>query len=483
MTITQSDLLALLPLLVLVATIVVVMLAAAFSCRARTPMLLALLGLALALASLPLAQQAAPRQVTPLLVIDGFALFYMGLVFAATFAVVVFSFAYFSRDGAEHDHRALYILLLLAALGSAVLVASTHFASFLLALELLSVSLFALIAFERHAPRALEAAIKYLVLAGLSSAFLMFGMALIYADAGNLQFISIAELTHGGGHDIFLLIGLALLLVGIGFKLGVVPFHMWTPDIYEGASAPVVALVATISKGAMLALMLRYFVLAGGYQSASVVLALTWIAIASMLAGNLLASLQDNVKRILAYSSIAHLGYMLVAFVAGGPLAVEAIGYYLFAYFVAMLGAFGVVSLLSNGAGLADTERLVDYRGLAWRRPWLAGAFTAMLLSLAGIPLTMGFVAKFYIIVAGVDASLWLPIIVLVIGSAIALVYYLRIIATMYAPRDKESKVALPPLAVAGCLTLAVLTLLLLWFGVAPQSVIRLLRHASMMAA
>ncbi len=491
MTITQSDLLALLPLLVLGAAIVAVMLAAAFSRSTRAPMLLALLGLALALASLPLAEQAAPRQVTPLLVIDGFALFYMGLVFAATFAVVVLSFGYFGGgSGADRDHRPIYILLLLAALGSAVLVAASHFASFLLGLELLSVSLFALIAFSRHVPRALEAAIKYLVLAGLSSAFLMFGMALIYADAGSLQFMRIAELAHGGGHDTYLPAGLALLLVGIGFKLGVAPFHMWTPDIYEGASAPVSALVATISKGAMLALMLRYFVSAGGYQAPSVVLVLTWIAIASMLVGNLLALLQDNVKRILAYSSIAHLGYMLVAFVAGGLLAVEAIGYYLFAYFVAMLGAFGVVAVLSTGAGLADTGQLADYRGLAWRRPWLTGAFTAMLLSLAGIPLTMGFIAKFYVVVAGVDAALWLPVIVLVIGSAIGLVYYLRIIATMFAPLDEAGAAVvlqpappLPPLAVAGGLTLAVLTLLLLWLGIAPQFVIRLLGHAGMLAA
>ncbi len=438
MTITRADLLALLPLLVLGASVVVVMLAAAFSRRARTPMLLALLGLALALASLPLAHQAAPRQVTPLMIIDGFALFTMGLIFAATFAVVVFSFAYFSRAGEDHDFRALYILLLLAALGSAVLVASNHFASFLLGLELLSVSLFALIAFARHVPRALEAAIKYLVLAGLSSAFLMFGMALIYADIGSLAFMDIATRAHASG-DTYALAGLALVLVGMGFKLGVVPFHMWTPDIYEGASAPVSALVATISKGAMLALMLRYFVSAGGYQSTSVMLALSGIAIASMLAGNLLALLQDNIKRILAYSSIAHLGYMLVAFIAGGPLAVEAIGYYLFAYFVAMLGAFGVVSLLSNGAGLADAEQLEDYRGLAWRRPWLTGAFTAMLLSLAGI-------------------------------------------ATMYAPLDPAHAVALPPVSVTGGLTLAVLTLLLVWFGVAPQPLMQLLMHGITLA-
>ena len=148
-----------------------------------------------------------------------------------------------------------------------------------------------------------------------------------------------------------------------------------------------------------------------------------------------------------------------------------------------MRGAFGGVSLLANGAGLSDTERLEDYRGLAWRRPWLTGAFTAMLLSLAGIPLTMGFVAKFYIIVAGVDVSLWLPIIVLVIGSAIGLVYYMRIVATMYSPLDQASVKALPPVSIAGSLTLAVLPLLLLWFGVAPQPLIQLLIRGGTLAA
>lgn len=472
MTITQVDLLALAPLLVLGAAIVIVMLVAAFARGSRSTVLVALLGLALAFAALPLAGQVAPRQVTPLLVIDGFALFYMGLIFAATFAVAVLAFGYF---GGDSRHRAIHILLLLAALGSAVLVCSNHLASFLLGLELLSVSLFSLIAFARDVPLAIEAAIKYLVLAGLSSAVLMFGMALIYADLGSLEFMQIAGVEHTG--DPYLLAGLALLLVGIGFKLAVVPFHMWTPDIYQGASAPVAGLVATISKGAMLALTVRYFVSAGGYQSASVVLTLTWIAIASMLVGNLLALLQDNIKRILAYSSIAHLGYMLVAFVAAGPLAVEAIGYYLSAYFVAMLGAFGVVSVLSTSAGPSDADRLEDYRGLAWRRPWITAVFTAMLLSLAGIPLTMGFIAKFYVIAAGVDASLWLPVIVLVVGSAIGLVYYLRIIATMFEVHEEASVVVQPPISVAGGLTLGMLTLLLLWFGIAPQSLMQLLMH------
>lgn len=480
MTLSGADLMALLPLLVLSVSAVVVMLIAAFYRRPGMVMSLTLLSLALSLAALPFAANVSPRQVTPLLTIDAFALFYMGLIFAATFAVTLLSYAYFSRRGTRHE--SIYILLLLAALGSAVLVASNHFASFALGLELLSVSLFALIAYPRETERPLEAGIKYLILAGFSTAFLLFGMALIYAELDSLEFAQIGHLlaTTSGQYDAFLLTGLALILVGIGFKLALVPFHMWTPDVYEGAPAPVAAFVATVSKGAMVALLLRYFVAAGGYRSRSILLALTAIAIASILVGNLLALKQENVKRILAYSSIAHLGYLLVGFLAAGTMAIEAVSYYLVAYFVTMLGAFGVVTLLSPGGPQADTDRLSDYCGLYWSRPWVAGVFTAMLLSLAGIPLTVGFVAKFYIVTAGVGASLWFLVIALVIGSAIGLFYYLRVIATMVAPvpeiRDATAPhAATMPSTLAAC-TLAVLTVLLLWLGIDPAPLIRLLQ-------
>jgi len=471
-TLVGADLLALLPLLVLSGSSVVVMLLAAFWRRPAAAS--SLVGLALSFAALPLAAAVVPRQVTPLLTIDGFALFYMGLVFAATFVVVILAYAYCNR--AASPHEALYVLLLLAALGSAVLVASSHFASFVLGLELLSVCLFALIAYPRETERPLEAGIKYLVLAGVSSAFLLFGMALIYAEFGSMAFGALGALVARGAGGAFMLAGVALILVGIGFKLALVPFHMWTPDVYQGAPAPVAAFVATVSKGAMLALLLRWFVVTGGYRSATIMLALTAIAIASILAGNLLALLQSNVKRILAYSSIAHLGYLLVAFLAAGALAIEAVSYYLVAYFVMMLGAFGVVGLLSPGGLQPDTESLADYRGLFWRRPWVAGVFTAMLLSLAGIPLTMGFVAKFYVVTAGVGAQLWLLVVVLVVGSAIGLFYYLRIIAAM-CERVPESGARLPAVAGAGGWTLAVLTALLLWLGIAPAPLIELLQQ------
>jgi NADH-quinone oxidoreductase subunit N len=479
MSFTRSEIVALLPLIAVAAAAVLAMLLAAFEQHVRGTLALTLLGLVAACALLPLAAGMGPVNVTPLFIIDRYALLFMGLIFASTFAVALLCHGYFTASA----HRSIYVLLLLAALGAAVLASSSHFASFFLGLELLSVALFALIAYQRDTERGIEAGIKYLVLAGVSSSFLSFGMALTYASLGTMQFAKIGAIVAAGTHapDLALVAGLALILVGVGFKLAVVPFHMWTPDVYEGAPAPVAAFVATVSKGAVLAVLLRYFIDAGAHRSASMATAITAISVASILAGNLLALLQDNIKRILAYSSISQLGYLLVAFLAAGALGVEAIAYYLAAYFVTMIGAFGVVGVESGPHADRGSEQLAHYTGLFWTRPWLAGVFTAMLLSLAGIPLTMGFVAKFYVVAAGIDASLWLPVIVLVIGSVIGLFYYLRIVAVMCAPPREiypGSAAFAVPITVEAGIILASLTLLLIVLGVYPAPLIHILQAA-----
>jgi NADH-quinone oxidoreductase subunit N len=211
--------------------------------------------------------------------------------------------------------------------------------------------------------------VKYLVLAAATAAFLLFGMALVYAELGTMSLNAFAHLhvTGGGSAETSLLVGgLALIIVGIGFKLGVVPFHMWTPDVYQGAPAPVTAFVATVSKGAMVALLLRYFRQVSLTPHDTVWIIFAIIAAASMIAGNLLALLQANVKRLLAYSSIAHLGYILVAFLAVGRSAAVAVGFYLVAYLLTTLGAFAIVSELSGPE--VDADEIADYRGLAARR-------------------------------------------------------------------------------------------------------------------
>ena len=468
---TGADAIALLPLIVLAGTSVLVMVGIAVRRSHRFTLGLTLAGLAAAFGSLWIAAPLAPRQVTPLLVIDHYALFYFGLLIAAGFAVALLAYDYLAK--VDINREELYVLLLIATLGAAVLVASSHFASFFLGLEMLSVSLYAMVAYLRPRRQPLEAGIKYLILAAASAAFLLFGMALVYADLGTMEFGRMAHMLQSG-NNVMVISGLALIITGIGFKLAVVPFHLWTPDVYEGASAPVTAFIATVSKGAMFALLLRYFYRSGAATNHRILLLFSIIAIASMLAGNLLALLQSNVKRILAYSSIAHMGYLLVAFLASGELAVEAVTFYLVAYFITTLGAFGVVSALSTHD--REAEDIDDYHALFWRRPAVAGVFTLMLLSLAGIPVTAGFIGKFYIVAAGASSAMWALVIILVVSSVIGLFYYLRIVAAMYASPERGAIETGSRISSAAGAVLCMLAVLLVWFGIYPEPLLRLIR-------
>jgi NADH-quinone oxidoreductase subunit N len=404
------------------------------------------------------------------LLVDNYALFYTGLIVASAAAVTVLSYQYFEEH--EGQREELYLLLLLATLGCAVLAASSHFASFLLGLEVLSVSLYGMLAYLTDRRVALEAGMKYLILASASAAFLLFGMALIYADTGTMEFSRLVDIPFSGS-GFTLLAGIALTITGIGFKLGVVPFHLWTPDVYQGGPPPVTAFVATTSKSAMVALLLRYVYVSGALRYHAVFLVFATIAVLSMCAGNFLALRQTNVKRILAYSSIAHFGYILVAFLAGSTMAIEAVAFYLVAYTATMLTAFGIVTILSSSG--RDAEDLEDYRGLFWRRPAIAGVFTAALLSLAGIPATMGFVGKFYVLAAGANARAWPLIVILVATSVAGLFYYLRIVVALYADPPEHAAPELP-VSRSATLILAALALLLIWFGVYPAPLLNLIR-------
>jgi len=473
------DIIALLPLIITGVTAVLVLIEIGAFRNHRATVVLTLIGLALAFAALAVSWPLAPRQVTPLLRIDRFAVFYIGLLLAAAFAVVMLSARYWDRRGGRREES--YPLLLLAVLGAGILVANTHFASFFLGLELLSVSLYALIAYQYTRVQSVEAGIKYLVLAGMSSAFLLFGMALAYAATGTM---SLAGLLAGATNPAVPALpfygGLGLIIAGISFKLALVPFHFWTPDIYQGAPAPITAFIATVSKGAIFALLLRYFIPLGVLHVTPLYLIFVILSILSMFIGNLLALRERNLKRLLAYSSIAHMGYLLVAFLAGGQLAVTAVTFYLLAYFITTLGAFGVVSELSGRE--EDAELLDDYRGLAWRHPWMAGVLTASLFSLAGIPLTVGFFGKFYLLAAGVDARLWFLVILLVISSAIGLVYYLRVVFALYGSPEDPLATGLvitpahrPAFPYLGGIVLAALAALLLWLGLYPAPAIRVI--------
>jgi len=457
-----ADLAVALPLLLISATAVIVMLAIAVKRNHAAATAITLVGIGISFCSLLFATSDIPRPLTSLLIFDSYSSLYMALLLCAAAFVVLLSYNYLEQ---RNEHREeFYILILLATAGAMVLTASRHFVSLFLGLELLSVSLYALIAYIRAETISIEAGIKYLVLAASSSSVLLFGLALIYAETGSMDLSQFATaVNHAATFP--LVAGLMLVFTGVGFKLAVVPFHLWTPDVYEGAPLPVTAFIATVSKGGMFALILRWLHLHDTGLTGTPGLVLSIVAIASMLTGNLLALTQTNVKRILAYSSIAHMGYALVALLAGGTLGAPAATYYLAAYFATILGAFGVMTLLSSSE--REAASITDYRGLFWRRPVLAAAFTAMLLSLAGIPLTAGFLGKFYVIAAGAQQSRWILLFTLVVSSTIGLFYYLRILAAMYAKASDtdRGRTALP---VSATVAVAVLTGLVFLLGLYP---------------
>ncbi|MBF7053559.1 NADH-quinone oxidoreductase subunit NuoN [Halomonas sp. KAO] len=425
---TSARFVALLPLMLVAASAVTVMLGIAWRRQHAATVAVTALGLSLALVAQVIAWQAGPVQ-TPLLAFDGLAMLGGVLILGSTLICAILSHAYLEQyRGAREE---FYLLLLCAAAGGLTLAASRHLASLFVGLELLSMPLYGMLAYAYRERRSLEAGVKYLILSAAASAFLLFGMALLYAQTGELRFdVLLVELS--GETGLWGLAGVGMMVVGLGFKLSVVPFHLWTPDVYEGGPAPAATFLATASKVAVFFLLLRLVLDVPGLQGRWLQTLLAILALASMLVGNLLALTQSNLKRLLGYSSIAHFGYLLVTLVVGDGLAAETGGVYLITYVLTTLAAFGVVTLISGAAGGEDVAALHYYRGLFWRRPYLTAVLTIAMLSLAGIPATVGFIGKFYIIALGVEASRWWLVGGIILGSAIGLYYYLRVMVTLY---------------------------------------------------
>ena len=438
----------------------------------------ALAVLAASLAALPTAFAAGEQVVDGFVRIDGFALFFFALFAIAAIATEIFAFRYLPQRAGHRQE--FHLLLAIATLGAAVTASAANFAAFLLGLEVLSVSLYVLVAYPEDTKPPLEAAAKYLVLSGAASSTILFGMALIYLATGTLAFGYDSGDIARGDRDI-LALGQALLLAGVFFKLSLVPFHMWTPDVYQGAPAPVTGFVATVSKGAVFAVLLRYAVESGLFDAPMLSTVAVVLGAVSMIGGNILALLQTNIKRLLAYSSIAHMGYLVIALLlAGGQeshvgFGVEAALMYLTGYFAMTLAAFGVVTALSRGD--EDAEELSAYEGLLWRQPVLAAVLIAAMLSLAGIPLTVGFIAKFYLVAAGVEGAAWTLVWALIIGSAIGVYYYLRVVFAV-TKRDAPDAVDVRPAweSVAAAAALGVVIVVL---GVYVQPLVEFLRQHS----
>jgi NADH-quinone oxidoreductase subunit N len=417
----------------------------------------------IAFLSLFLIMPHTKHNIDPLLIIDSYGILFLGIIYSASILITILSYEYLSKHGGEREEY--FIILFVAVLGASILVVANHFISFFLGLETLSISLYVMIAYLKSRDYCIEAGVKFLVIASVATAFLLFGMGLIYAETGTMSFQQIAQDTGKlNSFSPVWLTGFGLILAGVGFKLALVPFHMWTPDIYQGAPVPVTAFVATISKMAVMALALRLFFDIRGFDNSTFIIILSAISILSMFTGNLLALKQTNMKRLLAYSSIAHLGYLLITLIAGTTNAIGAAIFYMIAYLITTLGAFGVISVLSVYE--RDADKIEDLKGLYWSNPWLATVLTLALLSLAGLPLTAGFISKFYLVLAGMKSGLWMLAFSLIINSVISLYYYLRVIKTMFSSTELNKNIKVP--AVVN-LVLAIIVIGILLLGILPS--------------
>ena len=339
-----------------------------------------------------------------------------------------------------------YLLLLFATLGMMLLVSATSLVTIYLGLELLTLSSYALVALNRDSPASSEAAIKYFVLGALASGLLLYGMSMIYGATGTLDLAKIhavADFSANSPHRTLLAFGLVFLVVGVAFKLGAAPFHMWLPDVYQGAPTAVTLFIGSASKLAAFGMTWRLLDGAMGGMSGQWTLMLSLLAVLSLAVGNVFAIAQTNLKRMLAYSTISHIGFLLLGFVNGTPIGYAAAMFYMISYALMATVAFGMIMLLAR-AGF-EAEEIDDFKGLNQRNPWYAGVMAIAMFSLAGVPPLFGFFAKLMVLKAVIDAGqMWLAIVAIVF-AIIGLFYYLRVVKVMYfdAPLD-DAPLALP---------------------------------------
>jgi NADH-quinone oxidoreductase subunit N len=368
-----------------------------------------------------------------------------------------------------------YVLGLFAALGAMVLTSAASLISLYLGLELMSLCLYAMVAFDRESGIAAESAIKYFVLGSMASGTLLYGMSIIYGVTGSLEIAAIAEAAHNGlGDNIGLVFGIAFLIVGVGFKFGAVPFHMWIPDVYEGSPTCVTVFIGTASKLAAFALAMRLLPEALGGAQGDWSQMLVVLAVLSMAIGNIVAIAQSNLKRMLAYSTISHVGFVLLGILSGTAQGYQAAMFYMISYVIVAAGAFGMILLLARQGFEAD--KIVDFRGLNARSPWFAGMMAMLMFSLAGLPPFIGFWAKLGVIqaVLGVNYA-WLAV-VAVLFSVVGAFYYLRIVKLMYFDEPTDTAAIGGSLAVRTLLSANALLVIVL--GALPTRLLEICQQA-----
>jgi NADH-quinone oxidoreductase subunit N len=440
-----EDIARLAPELVLSAFGILVMLVDPFFERTRKGAVtfLAILGASIALLAIALPARLPGPAFSGLLRVDGFSVFLHTVVGAVALLVILGSMDYLERE--QLPQGEFFALVLFATAGMGVMASAEELVTAFIGLEMSSISSYILAGYRRNAPRANESAMKYFLLGSFATAFFLYGVAMVYGATGTTRLEGVqAAVTAGMTSGLLLTLGLGMMFVGLAFKVATVPFQIWTPDVYEGAPTPVTALLSSGPKAAAFALLLRILFVAFP-RTGDTWFWVVWVSAAlTMLVGNLAALVQTNLKRMLAYSSIAHAGYILVAVAAASgavddarsDIGIAAVLYYLVAYALMKLGAFTMVAQL-GGAGERRVE-INDYAGLGERQPLAAACLTLYLLSLLGLPVTAGFLGKFYIFKAAVNSRLLWLVTLMAINSVIGAYYYLRVIVVMYMREPQQ---------------------------------------------
>jgi NADH-quinone oxidoreductase subunit N len=406
---------------------------------------------------------------TGMIAVDSFRIFTNFILLLAAGLAICLSFGYLQKR--HIDRGEFYVLVLFATVGMMLMAGSRDLILMFIALEVMSVAIYVLVGYHRQDPRSSEASLKYFLLGAFSSGFFLYGIALIFGATGSTHLPTIGTvLADGGGTGSSVAqAGMALLLVGLAFKVAAVPFHVWTPDAYDGAPTPVTALMATGVKAAAFAAFIRVFAVGFGGVREDWAAVIWVLAALTMLVANLIALTQGSVKRMLAYSSVAHAGYLLVALLSSNQSGAAAFLFYLLVYTLMTAGAFGIV--IANSRGDWERVSLQDYAGFGWQQPLLGAAFGLFLLSLAGFPLTGGFLGKLYIIRSALEANNVALAVVLVLASLISYFYYLRVIVVMYmrpaASEDAHAQAGLP-MPGRAVIALAAVAVLALFFVASP---------------
>jgi NADH-quinone oxidoreductase subunit N len=427
----------------------------------------------------PFAFKSVEYSFNGLWVVDNYCRFFKLIFLLGTLLTILISIKYLEDEGIQHGEY--FALILFATLGMMVMASGTELMTIFLGLELMSISLYALAGYTRTRNISNESALKYFLLGSFATGFLLYGMALLYGATGTTNIKAIAAvLSKANLHNPMPIMGMALLIIGFGFKIAAVPFHMWTPDVYQGAPAPITAFMSAGPKAAAFAAFVRVFV-DGLPTLHSEWVVLIWImAVLTMTVGNVIALVQDNIKRMLAYSSIAHAGYILVAFLSAGELGITSILYYMLAYTFMNIGAFALITVL-GGKG-EEKVNIEDYTGLGYSHPLAAIAMCLFLFSLAGIPPTAGFMGKFYIFSAAMKEGYIGLAIIGVINSVISVYYYLRVTIAMYMKIPATNGESYMPNTIVFSPTLVIAILIsaygVLYMGIFPSDYIAIAKQS-----